>query len=191
VTALLVSIGVVALAEIADKTQLLALVLAAKFRKPVPIILGIFFATLANHFFAGAVGTFITRQLGPEVMRWALGLSFIAMAVWTLIPDKIDEDSTGERAGRFGVFGTTLVSFFLVEMGDKTQIATVALAAKYDALFMVVMGTTIGMMIANVPAVLLGNVAAEKLPVRLVHGIAALIFAVLGVAMLLGLDLGL
>jgi putative Ca2+/H+ antiporter (TMEM165/GDT1 family) len=188
-TALLVSIGVVALAEIADKTQLLALVLAAKFRKPWPIILGIFFATLANHFFAGAVGTFITRQLGPEVMRWALGVSFIAMAIWTLIPDKFDE--TQDHTSRFGVFGTTLVAFFLVEMGDKTQIATVALAAKYDALITVVMGTTIGMMIANVPAVLLGNVAAEKLPVRVVHGVAALIFAALGIAMLLGVDVGL
>lgn len=188
-TALLVSIGVVALAEIADKTQLLALVLAAKFRKPWPIILGIFFATLANHFLAGAVGTFITRQLGPDVMRWALGVSFLAMAIWTLIPDTIDE--TKERHTRFGVFGTTLISFFLVEMGDKTQIATVALAAKYDALFTVVMGTTIGMMVANVPAVLLGNVAAEKLPVRVVHGVAALIFAALGVALLLGADIGL
>jgi len=188
-TALLVSIGVVALAEIADKTQLLALVLAARFRKPWPIILGIFFATLANHFLAGAVGTFITRLLGPDVMRWALGVSFIAMAIWTLIPDKLDDAK--EHPSRFGVFGTTLISFFLVEMGDKTQIATVALAARYDALATVVMGTTIGMMLANVPAVLLGNVAAEKLPVHVVHGIAALIFAVLGVAMLLGLNLGL
>ena len=188
-TALLVSIGVVALAEIADKTQLLALVLAARFRKPWPIILGIFFATLANHFLAGAVGTFIAHNVGPGVMRWALGLSFIAMAIWTLIPDRIDD--TKEHATRFGVFGTTLIAFFLVEMGDKTQIATVALAARYDALVAVVMGTTIGMMVANVPAVLLGNVAAEKLPVRLVHGIAALIFAALGIAMLLGADIGL
>jgi putative Ca2+/H+ antiporter (TMEM165/GDT1 family) len=170
-TALLVSIGVVALAEIADKTQLLALVLAARFRKPWPIILGIFFATLANHFLAGAVGT------------------FIAMAVWMMIPDKLDE--TKEHDSRFGVFGTTLIAFFLVEMGDKTQIATVALAAKYDALVAVVMGTTIGMMIANVPAVLLGNIAAEKLPVKLVHGVAAAIFAVIGIAMLLGLQVGL
>ena len=188
-TALLVSIGVVALAEIADKTQLLALVLAARFRKPWPIILGIFFATLANHFFAGAVGTFIARQFGPDVMRWALGLSFIAMAIWMMIPDKFDEAK--EQDARFGVFGTTLIAFFLVEMGDKTQIATVALAAKYDALVTVVMGTTIGMMIANVPAVLLGNVAAEKLPVKVVHGIAAAIFAALGIAMLLGLQIGL
>jgi putative Ca2+/H+ antiporter (TMEM165/GDT1 family) len=189
VTAWLVSIGVVALAEIADKTQLLALVLAARFRKPWPIILGIFCATLANHFFAGAVGAFITRSLGPDIMRWVLGVSFLAMAVWTLIPDKYD--ATKEHGARFGVFGTTLIAFFLVEMGDKTQIATVALAAKYDALVSVVMGTTIGMMIANVPAVLLGSVAAEKLPVRVVHGVAAAIFAVLGIALLTGFDLGL
>ena len=188
-TAFLISIGVVALAEIADKTQLLALVLAARFRKPWPIIFGILCATLGNHFFAGAVGTFITRSVGPDVLRWVLGLSFLAMAVWTLIPDKLDEGA--KHTTRYGVFGTTLISFFLAEMGDKTQIATVALAAKYDALFTVVMGTTIGMMIANVPAVLLGNVAAQKLPVRLVHGIAALIFAALGIAMLLGLDIGL
>jgi putative Ca2+/H+ antiporter (TMEM165/GDT1 family) len=188
-TALLVSIGVVALAEIADKTQLLALVLAARFRRPWPIILGILFATLANHFLAGAVGAFIARSLGPDVMRWALGVSFIAMAIWMLVPDKIDVDQ--EHDVRFGVFGTTLIAFFLVEMGDKTQIATVALAAKYDALAAVVMGTTIGMMIANVPAVLLGNVAAEKLPVKLVHGIAAAIFAALGVAMLFGVQMGL
>ena len=188
-TALLVSIGVVALAEIADKTQLLALVLAARFRKPWPIILGIFFATLANHFLAGAVGTFIARQFGPDVMRWALGLSFIAMAVWMMIPDKIDE--TKEHDSRFGVFGTTLIAFFLVEMGDKTQIATVALAAKYDALVPVVMGTTIGMMIANVPAVLLGNVAAEKLPKRVMNGLAAVVFALIGIAVLWGMDIGL
>jgi Ca2+/H+ antiporter, TMEM165/GDT1 family len=189
VTAWLVSIGVVALAEIADKTQLLALVLAARFRKPWPIILGIFCATLANHFLAGAAGTFITRAIGPDTMRWVLGASFLAMAVWTLIPDKYD--ATKEHRTRFGVFGATLIAFFLVEMGDKTQIATVALAAKYDALVSVVMGTTIGMMIANVPAVLLGSVAAEKLPVRVVHGVAAAIFAVLGIALLTGFDLGL
>lgn len=189
--AFLVATGVVALAEIGDKTQLLALVLAAKYRKPVPIILGILVATLVNHALAGAAGAWISAWVGPDAMRWILGLSFIAMAAWTLVPDKYDDDQAQAAAPRFGVFGTTLVAFFLVEMGDKTQIATVALAAKYDALFTVVMGTTIGMMIANVPAVLLGNVAAEKLPVRLVHGVAALIFAALGVAMLLGVDVGL
>ena len=188
-TAFLISIGVVALAEIADKTQLLALVLAARFRKPWPIISGIFCATLVNHFLAGAVGSFIARNLGPDVMRWGLGLSFIAMAIWMMVPDRIDVDKQHDM--RFGVFGTTLIAFFLVEMGDKTQIATVALAARYDALAAVVMGTTIGMMIANVPAVLLGNIAADNLPVRVVHGIAALIFAAMGIVLLLGLNLGL
>jgi putative Ca2+/H+ antiporter (TMEM165/GDT1 family) len=188
-TAFLVSIGIVALAEIGDKTQLLALALAAKYRKPWPIILGILFATLANHFLAGAVGTWLTHTIGPDAMRWALGLSFIAMALWMLIPDKLDEGA--EKTTRFGVFGTTLIAFFLVEMGDKTQIATVALAARYDALVAVVMGTTIGMMLANVPAVLLGNVAAEKLPKRLMNGIAGLIFLLLGIAVLWGLDIGL
>lgn len=188
-TAFAVSVGVVALAEIGDKTQLLALVLAAKFRKPWPIIAGIFFATLANHFLAGVVGVWLTSALGPEAMRWILGISFLAMAVWMLIPDKLDEDS-GERMAR-GAFMTTLVSFFLVEIGDKTQIATVALAAKYDALAAVVAGTTVGMMLANIPAVLLGNVAAEKLPVRLVHGVAAVIFALIGIAVLAGVNIGL
>lgn len=188
-TPLLVSIGVVALAEIGDKTQLLALALAAKYRKPWPIILGILFATLANHFLAGAVGTWLTRALGPDVMRWALGLSFIAMALWMLVPDKLDDASA--KTSRFGVFGTTLIAFFLVEMGDKTQIATVALAARYDALVAVVMGTTIGMMLANVPAVLLGNVAAEKLPKRVMNALAALVFLLIGVAVLWGMDIGL
>lgn len=188
-TAFAVSVGVVALAEIGDKTQLLALVLAAKFRKPWPIIAGIFVATLANHFIAGAVGVWLTSALGPEAMRWILGISFLAMAVWMLIPDKLDEDS-GARMAR-GAFMTTLVSFFLVEIGDKTQIATVALAAKYDALAAVVAGTTVGMMLANIPAVMLGNVAAEKLPVRLVHGVAAVIFALIGIAVLAGVNIGL
>jgi Ca2+/H+ antiporter, TMEM165/GDT1 family len=188
-TAFLISIGVVALAEIGDKTQLLALALAAKYRKPWPIILGIFFATLANHFLAGAVGTWLTGALGPDVMRWALGLSFIAMALWMLVPDKLDDASA--KSTRFGVFGTTLIAFFLVEMGDKTQIATVALAARYDALVAVVAGTTIGMMIANVPAVLLGNVAAEKLPKRVMNGLAAVVFALIGIAVLWGMDIGL
>jgi putative Ca2+/H+ antiporter (TMEM165/GDT1 family) len=189
-TAFLVSIGVVALAEIGDKTQLLALALAARYRKPWPIILGIFVATLANHFLAGLAGTFITRTLGPDVMRWALGLSFIAMALWMLVPDKLD-DGAAARTTRYGVFGTTLIAFFLVEMGDKTQIATVALAARYEALAAVVAGTTIGMLLANVPAVLLGKVAAEKLPKRAMNAIAAGIFLVIGVAVLAGFELGL
>ncbi len=180
----LVSTGIVALAEIGDKTQLLAFILAAKFRKPVPIIIGILVATLANHGFAGALGAWITSLVAPEAMRWILGLSFIGMAIWTLIPDKFDEEEA--KFARFGVFGTTLIAFFLAEMGDKTQVATVALAAQYHAFIPVVAGTTLGMMIANVPAVLLGNRIADKMPVRLVHMIAAAIFAILGVATLLG-----
>jgi putative Ca2+/H+ antiporter (TMEM165/GDT1 family) len=181
----LVSTGVVALAEIGDKTQLLALVLAARFRKPVPIILGILVATLVNHALAGAVGSWVAAQVGPTAMRWILGLSFIAMAAWIMVPDKIDDDEE-DVASRFGVFGTTLVAFFLLEMGDKTQIATIALAAKYSSLAAVVAGTTAGMMLANVPAVLLGDVAAKKLPMKLVHTIAAVIFLVLGVTVLMG-----
>ena len=182
--AFLISTGVVALAEIGDKTQLLALVLAAKFRRPAPIILGILVATLVNHALAGAAGAWIASVVGPTAMRWILGLSFIAMAAWTMVPDKYEEEQ--ERPPRFGVFGTTLVAFFLVEMGDKTQIATVALAAKYSSLVAVVAGTTLGMMLANVPAVLLGEAAARKLPMRVVHGIAAAIFLVLGLSVLLG-----
>ena len=176
----------VGLAEIGDKTQLLALVLAAKFRKPVPIILGILAATLVNHAMAGVAGAWISAAIGPVAMRWILGISFIAMAAWTLIPDKLDDDGDRDKAPRFGVFGTTLVAFFLLEMGDKTQIATVALAAKYSSLVAVVAGTTLGMMLANVPAVLLGEVAAKKLPMKVVHRIAAGIFFVLGVSVLLG-----
>jgi len=180
--AFLVSTGVVALAEIGDKTQLLAFMLAARFRRPLPIILGILVATLANHALAGAVGAWITRVLGPDMLRWVLGLSFLAMAVWTLIPDRLD--AAGARAPRAGVFVTTLVAFFLAEMGDKTQIATVALAAQYQAFMAVVAGTTLGMMIANVPAVLLGGRIAHRMPIRLVHAIAAAIFAALGIATL-------
>lgn len=187
--AFLVSTGVVALAEMGDKTQLLALVLAATFRRPLPVIAGIFFATLANHAFAGAVGQWLTHLVRPEIFRWILGLSFIAMALWTLIPDKLEDGA--QRKRRFGAFGTTLVAFFLVEMGDKTQLATVALAARYDALVPVVMGTTLGMMIANVPAVLLGNFSAAKLPLRAIHVAAALLFALLGIAVLGGIELGL
>lgn len=182
--AFLISTGIVALAEIGDKTQLLSFILAAKFRKPVPISLGILVATIANHTFAGALGSWITSMVRPETMRWVLGLSFVGMAVWTLIPDKFDEDEA--KFARFGVFGTTLVAFFLAEMGDKTQVATVALAAQYNALFSVVAGTTFGMMIANVPAALLGDRIADRMPVRLVHGIASTIFAILGAATLLG-----
>ncbi len=182
--AFLVSTGIVALAEIGDKTQLLAFLLAAKFRRPLPIVLGILVATLANHAFAAAIGAWISTLVAPHVMRWVLGLSFLAMAAWTLVPDKIDDEEAG--LGRYGVFLTTLIAFFLAEMGDKTQIATVALAARYESLLAVVAGTTLGMMLANVPAVYLGERIAGKVPLRLVHGIAAAMFAALGVATLLG-----
>jgi putative Ca2+/H+ antiporter (TMEM165/GDT1 family) len=182
--AFLISTGIVALAEIGDKTQLLAFILAAKFRKPAPIILGILLATLANHGLAGAIGTWITSLLGQETLRWVLGVSFIGMAIWTLIPDKFDEGDA--KLASYGVFTTTLIAFFLAEMGDKTQIATVALAAQYQDLFLVVAGTTFGMMLANVPAVLLGDRIAERMPIRLVHAVAAAIFAILGIATLAG-----
>ncbi len=185
--ALLISTGVVALAEIGDKTQLLALVLAARFRRPVPIVLGILVATLVNHAIAGAAGAWLAAAIGPTALRWILGLSFLAMAAWTLIPDRLDDgDGASPAAPRFGVFGTTLVAFFLLEMGDKTQIATVALAARYASLAAVVAGTTLGMMLANVPAVLLGEAAANRLPMQLVHRVAAAIFLALGVTVLLG-----
>jgi putative Ca2+/H+ antiporter (TMEM165/GDT1 family) len=183
--AFLISTGVVALAEVGDKTQLLAFLLAAKFRKPVPIILGILVATLLNHGLAGALGTWITSLFSPEVLRWVLGLSFLAMAVWILVPDEIDADD--DKLVQFGVFGTTLIAFFLAEMGDKTQIATIALAAQYGSFLWVVAGTTLGMMIANVPAVYLGERIAHRMPVRLVHGVAAGVFAILGVAVLFGI----
>lgn len=182
--AFLISTGIVALAEIGDKTQLLAFILAAKFRRPIPIVLGILVATLANHGFAGAVGSWITTLMGPETLRWVLGISFIAMAGWTLIPDKFDEEDA--KLARFGVFTTTLIAFFLAEMGDKTQVATIALAAQYQNLIAVVAGTTLGMMLANVPAVIMGDKIADKMPVKLVHRIAAAIFAILGIATLLG-----
>ncbi|WP_136419414.1 TMEM165/GDT1 family protein [Herbaspirillum sp. ST 5-3] len=181
--AFLVSTGIVALAEMGDKTQLLSLLLAAKFRRPVPIILGILVATALNHAGAGAVGSWITELVGQDVLRWILGVSFIAMAVWTLIPDELDEVEA--KHSRFGVFGATVLAFFLAEMGDKTQVATIALAAKYSSLFAVVAGTTLGMMIANVPAVLLGDKITKMISLKLVHAIAAVIFAVLGVLTLL------
>ena len=163
-----------------DKTQLLSLVLAARFRKPWPIVAGIFVATLVNHALAGAVGAWITSYLGENAMRWILGLSFIAMAIWMLIPDKLDEDEVSGHS-RWGVFGTTLVAFFLAEMGDKTQIATVMLAAKYHAYLWVVAGTTLGMMLANAPVVWLGDKLVKRVPIRLVHVVSAVIFLVLGV----------
>jgi putative Ca2+/H+ antiporter (TMEM165/GDT1 family) len=183
--AFLVSTGIVALAEIGDKTQLLAFVLAARFRRPAPIIAGILVATLANHALAGALGTWVTHVLGPDVLRAVLGVSFLAMAAWTLVPDRLD--ASRAALPHAGVFGTTVVAFFLAEMGDKTQIATVALTAQYGAYVAVVAGTTLGMMIANVPAVLVGGRLAHRLPIRLVHAIAAVIFAVLGIVALAGI----
>ena len=184
---LLVSTSVVAFAEIGDKTQLLAFLLAARFRKPVPIVAGILCATLINHGLAGALGVWITSMTNPEVLRWVLGLSFLAMAAWTLIPDEIEEDET-RVAGRVGVFGATLVTFFLAEMGDKTQLATVAMAAHYAIALPVVIGTTLGMLIADVPAVFLGDRFAARIRMRLVHTIAAGIFTVMGLLVLLRLD---
>ena len=178
--AFLVSTSIVALAEMGDKTQLLALVLAARFRKPWPIVLGIFVATVLNHALAGAAGAWVTTVLGPQVLRWVLGASFIAMAAWMLIPDKLGDDDTG-NAPRWGVFGTTVVAFFLAEMGDKTQIATVMLAAQYNAYGWVVAGTTLGMMLANAPVVWLGERMMRRVPVRAVHIVSALIFLTLGV----------
>ena len=183
--AFLFSTGIVALAEMGDKTQLLSLVLAARFRKPWPIVLGILVATLANHALAGAVGAWVTGVLGPDVLRWVLGISFLAMAAWMLIPDKLDEDDSAQ-VSRFGVFGTTLIAFFLAEMGDKTQIATVMLAAKYsNAYLWVVAGTTMGMLLANAPVVWLGERMMRVVPVRVVHVTSALIFAALGAFALL------
>ena len=183
--ALLMSTGVVALAEIGDKTQLLAFILAARFKKPAPIIAGILCATVINHGLAGALGVWITSTVSPEVLRWILGASFIGMAIWTMIPDKIDEDET-HVARKLGVFGATFITFFLAEMGDKTQIATIAMAAHYGSPLVVVIGTTLGMLIADVPAVFVGEHMAAKIPMKLVHGIAAALFALLGAATLLG-----
>ena len=180
----------VALAEIGDKTQLLAFILAARFKKPLPIIGGILIATLINHGLAGALGAWITAMVNPSIMQWVLGVSFIAMAVWTLIPDEIEEEET-QVVLKLGVFGATLVTFFLAEMGDKTQIATVALAAHYASPVWVVAGTTLGMLIADVPAVFIGDKLANRIPMTLVHRIAAAIFAVLGIATLLGAGRGL
>lgn len=189
IESLLVSTGVVALAEIGDKTQLLAFLLAARFKKPIPIILGILAATIVNHGLAGAVGAWITHSISPEILRWVLGASFIGMAVWTMIPDKIEDEET-QVAKRFGVFGATLITFFLAEMGDKTQIATIAMAAHYADPLMVVIGTTLGMLIADVPAVFVGDKLANKIPMKLVHTVAAAVFAVLGIATLLGAGAG-
>ena len=177
--AFLVSTGIVALAEIGDKTQLLSLVLAARFRKPWPIVWGILVATLANHGLAGALGSWVTTQLGPEALRWVLGGSFLAMAVWILVPDKLDEGDQ-DAPPRFGIFATTVFAFFIAEMGDKTQVATVMLAAQFNSWFWVVAGTTLGMMLANAPVVWLGDALTRRVSLKWVHRISAVVFAVLG-----------
>lgn len=178
--AFLVSTGIVALAEMGDKTQLLALVLAARFRQPWPIVFGIFIATLANHAMAGALGAWVTTQLSPQMLRWLLGASFLLMAVWMMIPDKLEADKP-DNTPRFGVFSSTVIVFFLAEMGDKTQLATVMLAAKYEAYASVVAGTTLGLMLANAPIVWLGERITQRVPLRIVHLLSALVFALLGV----------
>ena len=182
---LLVSTGVVALAEMGDKTQLLAFMLAARFKRPLPIVAGIFVATLANHSLAGALGAWIMQSVDAQILRWVLGGSFLGMAAWTLIPDRIEKDEAS-AAQRLGVFGATLVTFFLAEMGDKTQLATVAMAARFPSPLLVVAGTTLGMLIADVPAVFAGEKLAARIPMKAVHIAAAALFAALGIATLLG-----
>lgn len=182
--AFLISTGLVTLAEMGDRTQLLAFLLAAKFRRPLPIMLGILIATLANHAFAGFLGQWFAELVTPNVLRWVLALTFFAMAVWMMIPDKLDDDTPDNS--KYGVLITTIIAFFLAEIGDKTQVATVALAARFDDLLWIVAGTTLGMMIANVPAIYLGDKFADRLPVRLIHLVAAILFVVLGVLTLLG-----
>ena len=183
--AFLVSTGIVALAEMGDKTQLLSLVLAARFRKPWPIVWGILVATLVNHGLAGAVGSWVTTQLGSAALRWVLGGSFLAMAVWILIPDKFDE-AAENTSPRVGIFATTVVAFFLAEMGDKTQVATVMLAAQFNSWFWVVAGTTLGMMLANAPVVWLGDAITRRVSLTWVHRVSAVVFAVLGALALWG-----
>lgn len=184
--AFLIATGIVALAETGDKTQLLSLVLAARFRRPWPIVGGIFAATVLNHALAAAVGNWVTHVLGPDLLRWMLGASFIAMAAWMLIPDRLDDDGLS-RPARFGIFGTTLVAFFIAEMGDKTQVATVMLAARYPSAYVwVVLGTTLGMMLANAPVVWLGERIVRRVPIRWVHVVSAALFLLLGVVALMG-----
>ncbi len=185
--AFFISTGIVALAEMGDKTQLLALLLAARFRQPWPIVWGILVATLANHALAGSLGAWLTTFMGSSALRWVLGVSFLAMAVWMLVPDKLD-DGEADVAPMFGVFGTTVIAFFLAEMGDKTQIATVMLAAEYPAWLWVVAGTTLGMMLANAPVVWFGERITQRVPLVWVHRISAAVFVVLGVLVLLGDD---
>ena len=184
--ALLLSTLAVALAEIGDKTQLLALMLAARYRRPWPIVAGILVATLFNHTLAAALGGWIRTVVPADILKWLVALSFFAVAIWTLIPDKLDDDGKSKLSARFGVFGVTTIAFFLTEMGDKTQIATAVLAARYPSIVPVVAGTTLGMLIADVPAVFAGHLAAHRIPVRVVHVIAAILFAAIGIGVLVG-----
>ena len=181
---LLVSTAVVAVGELGDKTQLLSLVLAARFQKPWPIVAGILVATLANHALAGLAGNWVRSVVPEDVLRWLLALSFFAVAAWALKPDKLDDDDA-PPASRWGVFAATTVAFFIAEIGDKTQIATVMLAAQFESLIAVVLGTTLGMLVVNVPTVFLGNAASARIPFRLVRIVAAALFAGLGVWVLL------
>ena len=182
--AFLVSTGVVAVSEIGDKTQLLALLLAARFKRPLPIVAGIVVATLFNHAIAGALGAWLSAAVNPDYLRWGLGLLFIGMGVWALIPDKLDDAKLDETATTFGIFWITTVAFFLAEMGDKTQLATAALAARFAAVVQVVAGTTLGMLIADVPAVFLGHLFSEQAKGSWVRYVAATLFIALGVATL-------
>lgn len=183
--AFLVSVVAVTIGEIGDKTQLLALLLAARYKKPLPIIAGIVAATLLNHALAGWIGQWVAAHVPAELLRWLLGLSFLAIAGWTLKPDEMDD--AGINESHYGVFWLTCVTFFIAEIGDKTQLATVALAARYSDLLMVVAGSTTGMLIADIPAVLLGKIAAPNFPFGLVRMIAAAVFAVLGLLVLLNI----
>jgi putative Ca2+/H+ antiporter (TMEM165/GDT1 family) len=187
--AFLISAGVVAVGEIGDKTQLLAMLLAARYRQPVPIILGILVATLANHTLAAWAGAAAAAWLGPTLMRWILAGMFLAMAAWCLVPDKVDDQPTAMSEA--GAFAATAVAFFLVEIGDKTQIATIALAARFQSLVAVIAGTTTGMLLADVPAVLFGDLVSKRAPLKLMRAIAAASFAVLGGLVLLNVDFGL
>lgn len=181
--AFLTSTVLVALAEIGDKTQLLSFVLAARLRKPLAIIAGIFVATIANHLLAGSVGVWLAGTIPPHVLPWAVGLLFVGFGLWTLHPDSLDDDP---RLHRAGVFVTAAIAFFLAEMGDKTQLATVALGARFDALFAVVTGTTLGMLLANIPAVLVGEALAQKLPMKAIRIVAAAVFFITGILTILG-----
>lgn len=184
--AFLISVSVVPLAEMGDKTQLLALLLTARFRQPLPILAAILLATTINHGISAVLGQWLTTVISPTTMVWILAVGFIAMAIWMLIPDKLDDDEADNinKWQRFGVFGATFILFFLAEIGDKTQIATVALAAQYDSILMVMIGTTVGMMIANAPAVFIGHKMAGNLPIQLIHRIGAVIFLVVGISAL-------